>query len=86
VAAMERYIFGVTSKLIKRVSQHKEKLIDGFSRNHNVDQLVWYEILETMESAIMREKQMKEWQRSWKLKRIEAMNPEWKDLYASILE
>ncbi|MFH0934620.1 MAG: GIY-YIG nuclease family protein [Pseudomonadota bacterium] len=75
---------GVTSDLVKRIWEHKNHVVDGFTKQHGVDQLVWYEVHETMESAIQREKALKEWQRAWKLKLIEENNPDWKDLYSSI--
>lgn len=75
---------GVTSNLIKRVWQHKNHVVEGFTHKYEVSQLVWYEIHETMESAIQREKAIKEWQRAWKLKLIEGMNPDWIDLYDSV--
>ena len=76
---------GVTSNLVKRVWEHKEKLADGFTKQYGVDRLVWYELHETMESAIAREKAIKEWQRLWKLRLIETMNPDWADLYDQIV-
>jgi putative endonuclease len=72
---------GVTSNLIKRVWEHKNNLVKGFTKQYDVHQLVWYELHENMESAILREKRIKDWKRSWKLNLIEGMNPEWKDLY-----
>ncbi|MDP1633219.1 MAG: GIY-YIG nuclease family protein [Gallionellaceae bacterium] len=75
---------GVTSDLVKRVWEHKNHVVDGFTKQHCVDQLVWFEVHETMESAIQREKALKEWQRAWKLKLIEENNPDWKDLYDTI--
>jgi putative endonuclease len=75
---------GVTSDLVKRVWEHKNHVVDGFTKQYGVGQLVWYEVHETMESAIQREKAIKEWQRAWKLKLIEAFNPDWKDLYDTI--
>lgn len=75
---------GVTSNLVQRVWQHKSDFVEGFTRRYGVHTLVWYEIHETMESAIAREKSIKEWQRAWKLKIIEAMNPTWRDLYEDI--
>jgi putative endonuclease len=75
---------GVTSNLVKRIWEHKNHVVDGFTKQHGVDQLVWYEVHETMESAILREKAIKEWQRAWKLKLIETLNPEWKDLYDTV--
>jgi putative endonuclease len=75
---------GVTSDLIKRVWEHKNHVADGFTKRYGVDRLVWYEVHETMESAIGREKALKEWQRAWKLELIEKFNPDWKDLYDSV--
>ena len=76
---------GVTSNLAGRVWQHKNNLVDGFTRQYQVHQLVWYESHATMESAILREKQLKAGSRARKIKLIEAMNPEWCDLYQDIL-
>ena len=76
---------GVTSDLIKRIWQHKERLVDGFTKKYDVKKLVYYEQHETAENAIHREKRLKEWKRQWKLKLIEKFNPAWKDLYDSIL-
>ena len=75
---------GVTSDLVKRVWEHKNHVVDGFTKMYGVSQLVWYEVHETMESAIQREKAIKEWQRGWKLKLIEEFNPDWKDLYDTV--
>jgi putative endonuclease len=74
---------GVTSHLAKRVWEHKEGFVDGFSKEHGVKLLVWYELHDTAESAIRREKQIKKWNRAWKLRLIEEANPYWNDLYAS---
>ena len=76
---------GVTSNLPKRVFQHRNALVDGFSRRHRVHDLVWYELHETMESAIQREKALKAWRRAWKIRLIEESNPEWRDLYTSLV-
>ncbi|MEP6882896.1 MAG: GIY-YIG nuclease family protein [Dokdonella sp.] len=76
---------GVTSNLVKRVWEHKQDLVPGFTRKYRVHDLVWFEQHETMESAIAREKAIKEWQRAWKLELIEATNPEWQDLYRELL-
>ena len=75
---------GVTSDLPKRIYEHKHGLADGFSKKYKVHHLVWYEKYESMESAIQREKAMKKWNRSWKIKLIEATNPDWNDLYHEI--
>lgn len=77
---------GVTSELRKRVWEHRDGVIDGFTRQHGVKMLVWFERHETMESAITREKQPKKWNRMWKLREIELMNPDWKDLYEGITD
>ncbi len=75
---------GVTSDLVKRIWQHKSGEIKGFTRKHNIKTLVYYEIHETAESAIHREKRLKEWQRKWKLELIEKVNSNWYDLYDEI--
>ncbi|MEW6600050.1 MAG: GIY-YIG nuclease family protein [Nitrospirota bacterium] len=77
---------GVTSNLIKRVYEHKNDLADGFTKRYKIHNLVWYEAHETTESAIIREKNIKKWERIWKLRLIEEQNPEWKDLYCDICE
>lgn len=76
---------GVTSNLAKRVWEHKEDLVDGFTKRYGVHQLVWYEVHENVESAIQREKRLKEWKRTWKLELIESVNPDWQDLYYSLV-
>lgn len=76
---------GVTSNLIKRIWEHKNNVVDGFTKRYDIHALVWYELCEMMESAIQREKEIKNWKRDWKIKRIVEMNPEWNDLYQSIL-
>jgi len=75
---------GVISNLIKRVWEHKNHVVDGFTKKYQVDRLVWYEVHETMESAIQREKAIKEWQRVWKLRLIENFNPDWADMYETL--
>jgi putative endonuclease len=75
---------GVTSDLAKRIYEHRNNLVDGFTKKYNVHRLVWYEIHESAESAITREKQIKKWKRAWKLKLIEQTNPKWIDLYENI--
>ena len=72
---------GVTSDLPKRVWEHREGVVEGFSKRYDVKRLVHYELHETMEAAITREKQLKKWKRAWKLRLIEAENPEWEDLF-----
>jgi putative endonuclease len=76
---------GVTSNLVQRAWQHKEEQIEGFSSKYGVKILVYFEVHETAESAIVREKQIKKWNRAWKLNLIEGSNPEWKDLYETII-
>jgi putative endonuclease len=76
---------GVTSDLIKRIWQHKNDVVKGFTERYSVHQLVWYELHETMESAIRKEKMLKNWKRVWKLKLIERSNPNWQDLYETII-
>jgi putative endonuclease len=76
---------GVTSDLIKRIWQHKNEFVDGFTKQYKTHLLVWFEQHEEMTSAIAREKALKKWRRDWKLKLIEAMNPDWRDLYADLL-
>ncbi|AKH36638.1 GIY-YIG nuclease [Nitrosomonas communis] len=76
---------GVTSNLVKRVWEHKNNIVKGFTQKYGVHTLVWFELHETMESAIRREKAIKEWKRDWKLKLIEQQNPAWWDLYSEIL-
>ena len=72
---------GVTSDLAKRAWIHKNDLVDGFTKRYQVHTLVWYEVHETMESAIKREKEIKKWNRKWKLVLIEKLNPCWQDLF-----
>jgi putative endonuclease len=76
---------GVTSNLGKRVWEHKNNVVEGFTKKYKVHTLVWYEVHETMESAIRREKAIKDWKRAWKLNVIEEMNPQWRDLYEDLL-
>ena len=75
---------GVTSDLVKRIWEHKEKKIEGFTKRYSLTNLVYYELHECIDEAILREKQMKEWNRNWKLRQIIEMNPQWKDLYDDI--
>jgi putative endonuclease len=76
---------GVTSDLIKRVWEHKSDAVEGFTRRYRVHDLVWYEQHGTMESAILREKAIKEWKRAWKIRLVEASNALWRDLYPELL-
>ena len=75
---------GVTSDLPKRAWQHREGIAEGFSKEYGVKNLVWFEVHDNAESAITREKQLKKWNRLWKLRLIEEKNPGWRDLFADI--
>jgi len=76
---------GVTSNLVKRIWQHKSNLVEGFTHKYSVHLLVYFEQYDSIVDAIKREKQMKKWQRSWKIKLIEKSNPQWRDLYSEIV-
>jgi putative endonuclease len=76
---------GVTSDLIQRVWQHRNDLAEGFTKRYGVHRLVWYEQCGTMQTAIAREKAIKEWKRAWKIKLIEEVNPDWRDLYNGLI-
>jgi len=75
---------GVTSHLVQRAWQHKEGVVEGFTKEYDVKRLVWYEQHGNAESAITREKQLKKWNRIWKIRLIEEANPYWNDLYGEI--
>jgi putative endonuclease len=75
---------GITSDLIRRVWEHKNKQVDGFTKKYNVDNLVYFEVFEDPGNAIRREKRLKFYKRKWKIDLIEKANPEWKDLYHKI--
>ncbi len=77
---------GVTSDLVARVWQHKNKVVAGFTHQYGVDKLVWFEPQGDAEAAILREKQIKKWNREWKIRLIEIVNPNWLDLYDGLLE
>jgi len=76
---------GVTSNLVQRIWQHKNNEVEGFTKKYQVHLLVYYELHETMESAITREKQLKKWNRDWKINLIEKENPQWHDLWDIII-
>ena len=76
---------GVTSDLQKRAWEHKNDLVEGFTKRYGVHRLVYYELHEEMMLAIRREKQMKKWNRDWKLRLIEKQNPDWQDLWEEIV-
>ncbi len=71
---------GVTNDLARRIFEHKNKLMEGFTKKYNLAKLVYYEVTNDVESAIRREKQLKNWHRDWKTNLINQFNPEWKDL------
>jgi len=75
---------GVTNNLVRRMFEHKNKLADGFTKKYNLNKLVYYEVSEDIETAIKREKQIKNWHRDWKMNLINQVNPEWQDLSQSI--
>jgi len=77
---------GVTSNLLKRAWEHKHNVIEGFTRKYTVHFLVWFEQHATMETAIQREKNIKNWKRAWKIRVIESTNPQWRDLYNDLLQ
>ena len=74
------FYIGVTGNLQKRVWEHKNKVVDGFTKKYNVDRLVYYELTDSVDAALNREKQLKRWHREWKINLIKEMNPEFKDL------
>lgn len=76
---------GVTSDLIKRVYEHKNEILKGFTQKYSIHNLVYFETTESIESAIVREKQLKKWNRAWKINLIEKSNSDWKDLYPDLL-
>jgi putative endonuclease len=76
---------GVTGNLQQRAWEHKNDLVEGFTKKYGVHRLVYYELHEDMMSAIRREKQMKKWNRAWKLELVETQNPEWEDLWEGII-
>ena len=75
---------GVTNDLTRRVWEHKNKIVEGFSKKYNTDKLVYYEQCLSIESSIHREKQLKKWNRQWKIDLLEKENPDWKDMYYDI--
>ena len=76
---------GVTSDLVKRVHEHKSDLVDGFTKKYGVHNLVYYETVDSIDSAIASEKQLKKWNRAWKVRLVEKVNPGWRDLYPDLL-
>jgi putative endonuclease len=80
------FYVGLTSNLPQRIWQHKNKVADGFTKQHDIRMLVYYEVYDVYENAAKREKRLKRWPRAWKMKIIEEMNPDWKDLYEDICQ
>ena len=76
---------GTTSDLVRRISEHKNNLVPGFTRRYGVHQLVWFEAHELGDAALRREKQLKEWRRDWKINLIERDNPHWHDLFSNLI-
>jgi len=76
---------GVTNNLIRRIYEHREKLVDGFTKKYNVTRLVYFEAHETIAEALQREKNIKHWSREWKIDLILSTNPGWRDLYDDIV-
>ena len=74
------FYIGVTGNLQKRVWEHKNKFVEGFTKRYNIDRLVYYELTDSVETALNREKQLKRWHRDWKINLIKEMNPQFKDL------
>jgi len=77
---------GVASDLVKRTWEHRNGVVPGFTRKHGCKVLVWYEVHDDLQQARLRELQIKKWKRIWKLSEIEQLNPDWNDLYPSLLE
>jgi len=75
---------GVTNDLVRRVHEHRMKLAEGFTKKHRVARLVYFEVFDDVENAIVREKRLKKWNRAWKIQIIEENNPDWNDLYQEI--
>ncbi len=75
---------GVTNNLARRIHEHREKQAEGFTRRYDLTRLVYYEVFESPEDAIRREKRLKRWPRAWKIRTIEAANPDWRDLYVDL--
>ena len=75
---------GFTNDLTKRVWEHRQKLVGGFTKTHGLNQLVWYEVHESVAEGRLRERQLKKWNRDWKINLIQKLNPEWRDLYQEL--
>ena len=77
---------GITNDLIRRVHEHKYRNSSGFAARYKVDRLVWFETFDDPTEAITREKQLKKWRRDWKIRLIEELNPDWRDLFPALLQ
>ena len=75
---------GMTNDIVRRIYEHRTKVIQGFTSKYNITRLVWFEIYDDPISAISREKELKKWKKAWKVQLIESQNPRWNDLYESI--
>ena len=75
---------GVTNDLVRRIFEHKSNFVDGFTKKYGVKRLVYFEQYDDIENAIRREKRLKQWNRAWKVRLIESVNPNWDDLYPGI--
>jgi putative endonuclease len=75
---------GVSNDIVRRIYEHRNKVVPGFASKYNITRLVWFEMYDDPISAISREKELKKWKRSWKIQLIEKQNPQWNDLYDSI--
>ena len=77
---------GITNDLLRRIYEHKNKLTPGFTHHYSLHKLVYFETFDEVKEAILKEKQMKKWKREWKLNKINEFNPDWNDLYESIIK
>jgi putative endonuclease len=77
---------GMTSNLVRRIWEHKNKVAEGFTKKYGLDRLVYYEVHQNAESAIIREKRLQNWNRAWKIELIQKGNPDWEDLYMAIIQ
>ena len=78
------FYVGITNDLVRRIWEHRNDLVDGFTKEHRLHRLVWYEVHGDVVEAITREKRIKKWHRDWKVNLVQRMNPEWDDLYEGI--
>ena len=77
---------GVTNDLARRIYEHRNKLINGFTQKYNIKKLIYFEVFDRIEDAILREKRLKKWNRQWKIELIEKTNPNWIDLYERLVD